>query len=448
MTSSISINRTNNYYKQLKGSFIFKALAVGCSFLIIPIMIKYLGNEQYGIWSTLLSIVSWIVLFDIGIGNGLRNKVSESLARGDIKEAQNYISTAYVIVGIISIALLTLFLLSSGFIPWQSVFNTSSLTSEELASIVNITVSFVFINFWLSLINQVFNGLQKTSLVVFNQFLSNLLSLISVYTLSVYFETSLYKLAFVYGSSLLLSSIFLSLWFYKKNVNFIPQIGNYANKYIKSIASLGFQFFIIQIAVVVIFTTDKILITQLFGPEHVTSYDVVFKLFSIITLVFSLINAPLTSAYNDAYNRNDLEWMKKIIKRQMKIYLIVILLSITLNLFSETILKYWIGEGYVYDREIIFAMTIYIIIASWNNIFSTVLGGLGLIRLGSFYTVLTGIINIPISYLYAIEFDLGVSGIIYGTVTSIAISTIVSPIQVYYFIFSRSKNNLLEWVLR
>ena len=161
-----------------------------------------------------------------------------------------------------------------------------------------------------------------------------------------------------------------------------------------------------------------------------------------------MINAPLTSAYNDAYNRNDLEWMKKIIKIQMKIYLVVILFSITLNLFSEKILKYWIGEGHVYDREIIFSMTIYIIIVSWNNIFSTVLGGLGLIRLGSFYTVITGIINIPISYLYAIEFDLGVSGIVYGTVTSIAISTIVSPIQVYYFIFSRSKNNLLERVLR
>ena len=140
--------------------------------------------------------------------------------------------------------------------------------------------------------------------------------------------------------------------------------------------------------------------------------------------------------------------MKSTIKRQIKIYLILILITILLSLFSGSILKYWIGESYKHDAEIILAMTIYILVASWNNIFSTVLGGLGLIRLGSFYTVITGIINIPISYLYAIEFDLGVSGIIYGTATSIAISTIISPMQVYYFIFSGYKNNLLEKILR
>ena len=75
----------------------------------------------------------------------------------------------------------------------------------------------------------------------------------------------------------------------------------------KSITSLGFQFFIIQIAVIVIFTTDKILITQLFGPEYVASYDVVFKLFSIITIAHGILMAPLWSAYSDAYHRNDIE---------------------------------------------------------------------------------------------------------------------------------------------
>ena len=240
MSHVISENRSKNYIKQIKGSFIFKGLAIFASFLSIPLMIKYLGVEQYGVWSTLLSIVSWIVLFDIGIGNGLRNKISESLAQNNKQEAHNYISTAYTIIGSISVILILIFLLASEYIPWQKVFNITSISNQELQSVVNITAIFLFLNFWLSLINQVFNGFQKTSLVVFNQFLSNIFSLLAVFILYTFYESSLIKLSFTYGISLILSSLILSFWFYKKNREFIPKIKFFGLNFIKSIISLGF----------------------------------------------------------------------------------------------------------------------------------------------------------------------------------------------------------------
>ena len=448
MSLNISENRTKNYIKQLKGSLIFKLLAVASSFLIIPIMIKYLGIEQYGIWSTLLSIVSWIVLFDIGIGNGLRNKISESLAKDDKEEAQNYISTAYVMIGFISVLLLLAFLAASNFIAWQTVFNTVVLSNQELRDIVNVTASFLFINFWLSLINQVFNGLQKTAIVVFNQFLSNAFALLSVFILYNYFESSLFKLAFVYGLSLLMASALLSIWFYTNNSEFIPKIQNYSKKYVKSITSLGFQFFVIQIAVVVIFTTDKILITQLFGPEYVASYDIVFKLFSIITIAHSLLMAPLWSAYSDAYHRNDMKWIKNTIKNQLKIYVLFIVATIALVFFAKPIIGLWIGKEVVIDNMLIIAMCGFILISTWNNITGYLLGGLGYVRLGAYYTVFTAIVNLPISYFYAVILNLGVSGIVFGTITSIAISAIVSPIQVYYLIFKKNTNEFYTRILR
>jgi len=427
---------------------LFKLLAVGTSFLIIPLMIRYLGKEQYGIWSTLFSIVSWVVLFDIGIGNGLRNKIAESLAKDDKKEAQNYISTAYLMIGLISISLVIIFLMVSSVVPWQNVFNTVILSNNELKDAINITAVFLFVNFWLSLINQVFNGLQKTSIAVFGQFLSNAFALISIYILYAYFESSLLKLAFVYGLSLVMSSILLSLWFYSKNSEFIPKIKYYSKFYVKSLASLGFQFFIIQIAVVVIFTTDKILITQLFGPEYVASYDVVFKLFSAITIGYSLIAAPLLPAYSDAYNRDDLNWIRKTIKNQLKIYILIIIATIILYFLAGPIINLWIGEGFIVDSSLVFMMSFFVLVAVWNSIYSTVLGGIGYIRLGMYYTIFTGIANIPISYYFSIILGLGPSGIILGTIASIGISSVISPIQVYYFIFSDSKSDLYRKILR
>jgi len=83
--AKISNPRTINYLKQVKGAVLYKIFAVGFSFLVVPLMVCYLGSEKYGIWSTLLSLVSWMLFFDFGLANGTRNRISEALANGNAK---------------------------------------------------------------------------------------------------------------------------------------------------------------------------------------------------------------------------------------------------------------------------------------------------------------------------------------------------------------------------
>ena len=431
MNQVISENRSKNYIKQIKGSFLFKGLSIFASFLSVPLMIKYLGIEQYGVWSTLLSIVSWIVLFDIGIGNGLRNKISESLAEEKKEEAYKYISTAYTIIGAISVILILTFLLASEYISWQKVFNITTVDNEELQKVVNITAIFLFLNFWLSLINQVFNGFQKTSLVVFNQFLSNIFSLFAVFVLYTFYESSLIKLAFAYGISLLASSLILSFWFYQKNREFIPKIKSFGLNYTKSITSLGFKFFIIQIAVIVIFTTDKILITQLFGPEYVASYDVVFKLFSVITIAHGILMAPLWSAYSDAYHRGDIEWIKKTIKNQLKIYLLIILSTGLLVFLAQPIIHLWIGKDFIVDNMLIIAMALFILVSTWSNIFSYFVNATDNLNVQINTSIVAIIVNIPLSIIFIKVFGMGVYGIVFATCISLSFFAIFGSIQTF-----------------
>lgn len=436
MSNSISENRSKNYIKQLKGSFLFKGLAILGSFLSIPLMIKYLGIEQYGVWSTLLSIVSWIILFDIGIGNGLRNKISESLAKEDKEEAHSYISTAYTIIGVISVILIIIFLVASEYIVWQKVFNITSISNQELQNVVNITAIFLFLNFWLSLINQVFNGFQKTSLVIFNQFLSNILLLLGVFILYTFYESSLIKLAFTYGISFILSSLILSFWFFKENREFIPKIKSFGLNYTKSITSLGFRFFIIQIAVIVIFTTDKILITQLFGPEYVTSYDVIFKLFSIITIIHSILMAPLWSAYSDAFHRNDIVWIKKTIKNQLMIYLLIVLGTILLAFLTKPIIYIWIDKEFIVDNILIIAMALFILISTWNNMFAFFINAINQLNTQIYTSLVAICVNIPLSIYFVKYFKMGTYGVVFATCISLSFFALFGSLQVYRIIRS------------
>ncbi|MDE5975352.1 MAG: hypothetical protein K2G69_02250, partial [Muribaculaceae bacterium] len=59
-------------------AFLVKGISILTSFLLVPLTLGYLRPVEYGIWMTLSSILVWINYFDIGLGNGLRNKLAEA----------------------------------------------------------------------------------------------------------------------------------------------------------------------------------------------------------------------------------------------------------------------------------------------------------------------------------------------------------------------------------
>jgi len=76
--------------------------------------------------------------------------------------------------------------------------------------------------------------------------------------------------------------------------------------------SLGEIFFFIKIGGILLFQTDNIIIIRLFGPEKVTTFNIAYKLFSVIIMGFAIIMTPFWSAFTDAYAKQDFEWIKSV----------------------------------------------------------------------------------------------------------------------------------------
>ena len=94
--------------KNITALVFLKGISVIIAFLLVPMTLHYLNSVQYGIWLTLSSIVAWMVYFDFGLGNGLRNKLAEALAQSDFELAKSYVSTAYFLITFIIIGFLTI----------------------------------------------------------------------------------------------------------------------------------------------------------------------------------------------------------------------------------------------------------------------------------------------------------------------------------------------------
>lgn len=405
-------------------------MAIFSSFLAMPLMIGYLGQEKFGVWSTLLSIISWVLLFDLGLGHGLRNKLTESLAKNDINLAKQFISSCYSLIGIMAISALVLAIAISPFMTWQTVFNTTLIDEIKLRQTVQITAFGILSTFWIGLINQVLNAVQQSAMVNLGQLLTNVLVLFFVFLLTKTSTGHLEYVATAYTAALISVNLAINFLFYKKNTNLKPKPTLNFSK-IKPIFKLGFQFFLIQSATLVIFLTDKILITQLFGPEKVTQYDIIFKLFSIVTLIHGLIMGPLWSAYTDAYHRNDSIWISKTLKNQIKIFFLLLAMTVLIGLLAKPITELWIGKNVAIDPMLVASMALFCILSTWSNIFATFVNGIGKIKPQLYSSVVAMSINIPIAILLVQYFNTGIYGVVLATCVSLSFFSVIGPVQVF-----------------
>src|SRR5262245_42123374 len=92
-------------------SALAKAISVSTALISVPLTLTYLGAERYGMWMTMSSLVAMLSFADLGIGNGLLASVASAHGRNDRDEIQSYVSSAYLVLSAIAIAIVGLFFL-------------------------------------------------------------------------------------------------------------------------------------------------------------------------------------------------------------------------------------------------------------------------------------------------------------------------------------------------
>jgi O-antigen/teichoic acid export membrane protein len=205
-------------------------------------------------------------------------------------------------------------------------------------------------------------------------------------------------------------------------------------KFSKDLIGLGFQFFIIQAATLIVLATDNMIIVQLFGPEDVTIYNVAYKYFNYVPIIFYTLLNPFWSAYTDAYIKEDFYWIKKVIKKIFQVWILLSLLVLIMIFIADYVYDIWLDSKIKVPFILTVLMGIFAIVTNWNNIFAYFINGVGKIRLSLYYAVFVGIINIPLSVFLATNTGLGISGVIAATLICLLIGSAYAPVQYYKII--------------
>ena len=426
----IKSDRTKNITKHVLLSFVFKGGSILASFLLVPLTINYLDKENYGVWLTLSSFISWFSFFDIGLGNGLRNKFAEAKAKGDMTLARGYVSSAYFTIGAVSLGLILIFTSINFFIDWTEVFNASPTFQKDLSILIPIVFGFFCLQLVVKLITTIYTADQHHSMQGKVNFYTQTGSLLIIWIMTKTSDSSLLVFGAIFSIFPVLILLFYNVVAFNGRFNHVkPTIKLWRKDYLKDIFGLGFVFFIIQLSGIILYTTDNFIIAKMFSPAEVVPYNIVFKYISISTMIFSIIATPYWSSITDAYNRNDLKWIKNAMRSFQRISLFFILMIVFMALISKSVYYFWIGPSVYIDNNLTLWMGVFFSSSIYATPYTVFLNGIGKIKIQAIQSLVVAAVNIPLSIFLVKLFNFGTDGVIISTVICFIPSLLLSRIQ-------------------
>lgn len=433
-------DRSSKAKRQILFSFLFKGLSILIGIVYIPLMLNCLTQEKYGVWLTLVSIFGWLGFFDIGLGNGLRNKLAEAFATNDLDLAKKYVSTTYFLLACIFSTVMVLFHIGNYFVDWNSVLNTNKIPGHELYLLTSIVFSFVIFRFVFQLIAVIYKADQKSSISDIVDSLGNAVSFGIVYVISF---TPLKDNLVLLGSAIsivpVLMFLIVSTIAFKGKYKVIkPSYDKIDIGVSKGILSLGGKFFFMQVTAIILFTSSNFFVAQFYGPSEVVIYNIAFKYFQIPTMVYSIIASPIWSASTDAYCKKDFVWLKKTLRKLNMLTLMFAVGIVAMVFVSPLAYKIWFGGTVDIPNMLTYSMAVYSLTFVVIIPYSYFINGFGKIRLSMILTFVELSIYLSAVFFFGNTLTSSVS-IVYAFIISRIMIMVVQPIQVHKILNNNAK---------
>ena len=407
-------------------------------FILTPLYIKYFeDNVILGVWLTLISLIEAAANMDLGIGNGMRNKLTSAIAVGDHKKAQTIVSSCYYMVfGVISI--LTLVWLVVGYkINWNRYLNIeiNRIDSKALTQMVLCVGGAVLIQMIFKLITSVLYALQKAAIVSWQIVIVNLsLIIYMLITMKLPLRTKVSYLAIAYAIIINLPYVITScIVFIKQMPYLMPKRKFFSLNIASETLKLGLVFFYLTIMSMFTHNTNEILITSLFSPSLVVEYQAYNRVFSMITLVVNIIMIPVWSALTKELALKNYKWIKQAHKYMCLLSVLAFTGGVCLTFILQIVFDIWLGKGtIVVSIAYCIPFVLYLVENTIGGANATVANGCNWLKAQIILAPVSACLNIPLTLLLR-DFLHGWSAIMYANVLSLL------PITIGQFIYVRRK---------
>jgi len=401
-----------------------RGVALAAMLISVPLTLGYLGPERFGLWMTVVAVIAMLGFADFGLGNGILNAVSHASGRNDRQAIHQSVSNGILMLTAIGAMVLFAFLIAYQFVPWPAVFNVHTETAAiESGPVVLVLLACFVATLPLGATHKIQLGLQQGYWGNLWEAVGGVVGLLGI-VVAIQLEAGLPWIALAMaGSPLIFRAVNTLAFFGYQETALRPRFRHFDFSAIRRLVRTGSLFFVLQLAVIVGFQSDNIIIARIMGVEAVAGYDVALKLSTLPAMFIGFVVVAQWPAYGEALTRGDSGWIRQTFVRTLRLSLLfAIPFALFLLFWGDALIRIWAGPEVVPSATLLIGISVWSVLLVLGTVIAALLNGLHVVKFQAINASLMATANILIS-IYLVG-KIGVAGAILGTISAYTIFTL------------------------
>ena len=407
-------------------SIIF-TFAVGL--IYTPILIRWLGQSDYGLYSIVMSFAAYLSLMDMGVGNAIVRYIARNKAIGNSKTESDLIGQFlkfFTFIGLLTVIIGTILCLKT-----PAIFN-NSLEHSDVVS-VQVMIAILTVNFAISFPLNVYSAvIQAYERFIFIK----LMTIVRIITVPI-----ITLIALSLGGKLIAMTIIISLvnisillvnyYYARVKLGLKTSFAPIDREMKKEIILYSFFIFISAMADKLYWQTDQILLGILESSKVVAIYAVAIQLITIFaslsTGISNLFLPKLTILLSKNESQKQINNIFEVVSKYQ--YIIMMLCFSGFVLFGREFITIWAGESYTPAYTVVLIIMIPFIVDLIQNLALMIMQAKGTYHFRAILMIICAFVNLLISIPVIKHFGF------YGTAVVTAIFVALGNVIVLNFYF-------------
>lgn len=398
-------------------SYFSEALNILIGLVYTPIMLRLLGQSEYGLYQLAASVISYLSLLSLGFGSSYVRYYSRYKVQNDnkaIARLNGMFMTIFIVIGIVCALAGSVLILNVG-----NMFK-NSLTYDEIGTARILMILMIF-NLSISFPGSVFSSnVTANEQYLFQRIVTILSRILNPFVTLPLLLLGYKSIAVVAVQTVLSILSLLANWiFCKKKLGMTFDFKNFEWKFLKTLFMFSFWIFLNQIIDQINWSVDKFVLGIVSGTVTVAVYGIAGQLNSLyLSFSTSVSNVFVPRVNRLVAESNDNKVLTDLFTRVGRIQFIILSLVVSgLIIFGRYFINIWAGTDYEEAYRISLLLIVPVTIPLIQNLGIEIQRAKNLHKYRSIVyfiiAVLNVIVSIPLAKLY------GGTGAAIGTAASL-----------------------------
>lgn len=327
------------------------AVAGGIAFLVVPLLLRQLGEAAYGVWVLIGSVFAYSVILHLGLSSAINRHIPVALARGREDDVRRVVSTGTVffagVGGLVALATLVLW---AGLPRW---FNVPAVLVPEAREAVLVAGGLLAVTVVSQTFGAALSGYQRYDLPAMARILMLSVRGIAVWGL-VRGDAGVVRVAWIFGLTELGVNLLQVAFGMRLMPARIVAVRWFDQELLRDMLAYGGNTFLYSTGAVIAYKASEAVIGALGRTEQVARYSVAAAGVLTLSAVVESMTAAIKPAVSALDAREEQSAIRDLSLVTQRLSLLIILPSTTfLVLMGGAFLRLWTGLA---EHEVAVAM--------------------------------------------------------------------------------------------